>query len=141
MEYIIDHVVLNVKQTDVMVSFYRSFLGLLPIKCKDGKNTYPSLRLNGLTSLELYPPPMWTKEAINGDGQSSLHHISLVLAQNWWEDLIGRLKAAGVKIIEGPKRHEGARGQGVAFMFKDPEGNRIEALYYPEQPNETGGPK
>ena len=141
MEYIIDHVVLNVKQPDVMVNFYRSLLGLLPIKSKDGKHTYPSLRLNGLTSLDLYPPPMWTKEAVNHYGQRSLHHISLVLAQNWWEELKGRLKAAGVKIIEGPKRHEGARGQGVAFMFKDPEGNRIEALYYPEQPNETGGPK
>lgn len=53
-----DHFVLNVKNMDVMLAFYKDILGLHPERVEEfraGKIPFPSMRINSDTIIDLFP--------------------------------------------------------------------------------------
>lgn len=125
-----DHFVLNVKNMDVMLAFYKDILGLHPERVEEfraGKIPFPSMRINSDTIIDLFP------QKIKKTDQKSnrLNHFCLSFAKNEWEEVCQRIKSHGIAIIEGPIDRWGAHGDGVSIYILDPENNKIEIRYYP----------
>lgn len=54
-------------------------------------------------------------------------HFGAVLDMDTWQDLAGRLEAAGVEFVIGPHvRFEGQPGEQATMFLLDPSGNAIE---------------
>ncbi|MGR8932159.1 MAG: VOC family protein [Gammaproteobacteria bacterium] len=130
---LIDHIVLNVEDDVKMLAFYSNVLMLEPERADEyaaGNAPFPSVRLNPVTVIDLFPKTMW--EGVQAKGQRNLNHFCLSLKKADWQKLLDRLKANAVAIEEGPVRRWGAQGDGTSIYFRDPEENLIEARYYDE---------
>ena len=128
-----DHIVLNVTDEDRMISFYTHVLQLETERLQEfrsGKVTFPSLRLNEDTIIDLFPSKMWHNADQSGPGKTNLNHFCLALTKSDWNLLRDRLKDNGVSIITGPVPRWGAHGSGISIYFNDPEENMVEARYY-----------
>lgn len=133
MEYLMDHIVLNVEDDEKMISFYSKVLLMPPERLDEyraGNVPFPSLRLNADTIIDLFPKKMWRKSAREGGGQQNLNHFCIVLNKEAWQELLELLQANSVSIEDGPVQRWGAHGNGTSVYFRDPEGNLIEAKYY-----------
>ena len=133
MECLMDHIVLNVEDSEKMIAFYSKVLMFAPERLEEynaGDVLFPSLRLNSNTIIDLFPKKMWQKDSRAEQGGENLNHFCIALSKGTWQDLLERLKANNVTIKEGPVPRWGAHGTGTSIYFQDPEGNRIEARYY-----------
>ena len=132
-----DHIVINARNVDAMVTFYGDVLGFEPERLelyRAGEAPFPSVRFNADSIIDLFPPELW------GGGEQSetrLNHFCLAMEKPDWDELRSRLAAQGVDEVEGPVPRWGAHGRGISVYFDDPEGNRIEARYYPEEAEEA----
>jgi len=133
MECLMDHIVLNVEDDERMIGFYSEVLMLATERLEEyrsGKVSFPSVRLNAETIIDLFPKKMWQKGSTAGKGFMHLNHFCIALGKKTWEALAARLDANNVAIEEGPVPRWGAHGTGTSIYFRDPEGNLIEARYY-----------
>ncbi len=136
MECVMDHIVLNVEDDEKMIAFYAHVLLLAPERLEEyraGNVPFPSVRLNANTIIDLFPKRMWQKNAPARQGHEHLNHFCIALHKETWQDLVERLTANNVTVIEGPVARWGAYGTGTSIYFRDPEGNLIEARYYEGQ--------
>lgn len=139
MQCLLDHIVLNVADMEAMLAFYTQTLELAPARLPEyraGQVPFPSVRLNADSIIDLFPRALWPEAALATAGHRHLNHFCLTLERPAWEALRQRLEAAGVVVEEGPVPRWGAHGRGISVYFRDPEHNRIEARYYPDQPAE-----
>ena len=130
-----DHIVLNADDEYALLAFYIDIVGLLPdrvVLYRQGKVTFPSVRINDDIIIDIFPRSLWSKGEVPTTGKPNLNHFCLCFSRQDWEKLKERLAAAGVEIIDGPDERWGAHGMGVSMYFRDPEGNTIEAKYYYE---------
>ncbi|WP_410290361.1 VOC family protein [Desulfosarcina sp.] len=128
-----DHIVLNVEDDERMIQFYSKVLMFAPERLDEyqaGKVSFPSVRLNSDTIIDLFPKKMWQKSDWAERGRGNLNHFCIVLGREPWENLFERLRANNVHVVEGPVPRWGAHGTGTSIYFRDPEGNLIEARYY-----------
>ena len=128
-----DHIVLNVTDEESMISFYAGVLQLETERLEDfrsGRVTFPSLRLNDDTIIDLFPKTMWQNGDQSGPGKMNLNHFCVALSKNEWDMLRERLNQNDVPIVTGPAPRWGAHGIGISIYFNDPEGNMVEARYY-----------
>jgi extradiol dioxygenase family protein len=95
-----------------------------------GDVPFPSVRLNTDTIIDLFPKKMWQKSAQATQDREKLKHFCIAVSKGTWEDLLERLQANNVTIVEGPVPRWGAHGTGTSIYFRDPEGNLIDARYY-----------
>ena len=130
----LDHIVLNVQDAVIAADFYHNILELeieRLEKFKNGSASFPSVRINRETVIDLFPPEMWRKE---GDEDKSskinLNHFCLNFAANDWNRLIERLKMHDIKIKKYTDKNWGAQGIGISVYFDDVDGNEIEARFY-----------
>lgn len=126
-----DHIVLNIEDDAKMLAFYSQVLMLEPERIDEyfaGDVPFPSVRLNPLTVIDLFPKALW--EGGEQKGQANLNHFCLTLDKDDWQALLERLEANSVPIEEGPVIRWGAQGSGTSVYFRDPEANLIEARYY-----------
>ena len=130
----LDHIVLNVQDAVIAADFYHNILELeieRLEKFKNGSASFPSVRINRETVIDLFPPEMWRKE---GDEDKSskinLNHFCLNFAANDWNRLIERLKMHDIKIKKYTDNNWGAQGIGISVYFDDVDGNEIEARFY-----------
>jgi len=133
MQYLMDHIVLNVEDDEIMIAFYSKVLMLSSERLEEyraGKVPFPSVRLNSETIIDLFPKKMWQKDSTTGKGRDNLNHFCIAMSKETWEALLVRLKANNVDIEEGPVPRWGAHGTGTSIYFRDPQGNLIEARYY-----------
>lgn len=116
----LDHIVLNVADTRRSLDFYVGKLGLEPDRVEQweaGEILFPSVRINASTIIDLLETE---RSGENAD------HFCLVI-----EDDIDQLIADGVIEPEaGPSVLYGARGEGYAVYFRDPDGNLVELRNY-----------
>lgn len=129
----IDHIVLNMEKEEEMINFYTKILMLAPERLADyhsGSALFPSVRLNDVTVIDLFPKKLWSNNDTSKTHYSNLNHFCIALSKHFWNDLLNRLIANGIDIAEGPVTRWGARGDGTSIYFRDPEGNMIEARYY-----------
>jgi catechol 2,3-dioxygenase-like lactoylglutathione lyase family enzyme len=123
-----DHVALPMKNTDAMIAFYRS-LGL-PVT----ESAYLVQVYLGEQMINFHRPEVW-------QGNVSLRAPAALppcgdLCLVWEgsdESLRERLGRAEAEIIEGPVEREGGRRLAASSVYvRDPDGNLIEFMSYPD---------
>ena len=123
----LDHIVLNVADVERSLEFYERCLGLHTEETEQwrcGESTFPSLRVNDETLIELAAGP----------AARNLAHICLVTDDTELMPLMAELARMGVSIQEGPVIRSGARGNGVSIYFRDPDQNLVEVRTYARRP-------
>lgn len=138
MQCFMDHIVLNINDDEKMIAFYTQVLKLAPerlVEYHAGKVSFPSVRLNPDTIIDLFPRKLWQQTTPGEQGRENLNHFCMSMDREMWDDLVARLKVNKVFIEVGPVPRWGAKGTGTSVYFRDPEGNLIEARYYESHDN------
>ena len=122
----IDHIVLTVHDLERTIAFYSRVLGMEPVTFAGGRRglAFGRQKLNLHQAGREFEP----KALAPAPGTIDLCFIS----ETPLADVIARLKAEGVVIIEGPVDRTGALGPMKSVYFRDPDGNLIEVSNYPE---------
>jgi catechol 2,3-dioxygenase-like lactoylglutathione lyase family enzyme len=118
----LDHVVLNVIDVERSLSYYCDVLGLGAERVeawRQGDVLFPYVRIDPGTIIDLLQAPR--------AGGENVDHLCLVLPAADWEEA---LRTPGIEVISGPAELFGARGNGMAFYTRDPDGNAIELRHY-----------
>ncbi|MFN5823248.1 MAG: VOC family protein [Sphingomonadales bacterium] len=107
-------------------SFYGNLLG-----CREGRSSdhWIDFDLYGHQIVAHLDPAMEPRPVHNSvDGHDvPVPHFGVVLTMPQWEDLAGRLKAAGIAFgIEPHVRFKGQVGEQATMFFTDPSGNALE---------------
>ena len=116
-----DHIVLNVRDMDTMLDFYIKVLGLAGERIDDfhnGKVSFPSVRLNQDTLIDLFPST--SDESAPEPGKENLNHFCMVIEKTDMQAVIQHLESHGVEVEEGPGTRWGAHGNGTSIYFRDP---------------------
>jgi len=122
-----DHVVVNTKDVETAVTFYRDVLGMEILRLdefRQGKVGFVSARVSPEIIIDLRPISSEEKVTANMD------HYCLVLGPTDMKQLHAELRAKGVRVEEEVRPAWGARGYGQQFKLWDPEGNKIELRCY-----------
>jgi catechol 2,3-dioxygenase-like lactoylglutathione lyase family enzyme len=134
----LDHVVLWVRDPVVAADFYEKVVGLRPVRIAEfsaGEVSFPSVRLNDETILDLMPHSMAEgMTMVPGAAASAGHpvnHVCLALSREDFDTLHSRLGEREVPVSELSHDSFGARGNARrSFYFRDPDGNVFEARHY-----------
>ena len=136
----LDHVVLWVSDPVAAAGFYEEAVGFEPLRVEEfaaGKVTFPSVRVNEETILDLAPRS--AAERMNmlpgaaGSAGHAVNHVCLSLTADAFEALRSRLGERGVPMSDIGHDSFGARGDATRnFYFRDPDGNVFEARHYDE---------
>lgn len=134
----LDHVVLWVADPVAAAGFYENAVGLEPLRVAEfteGKVSFPSVRVNEETILDLMPRSFAERmNMLPGSADSAGHpvnHVCLSLPSTDFDALRARLDAHGVPVTGIGHDSFGARGQATRnFYFRDPDGNVFEARHY-----------
>jgi catechol 2,3-dioxygenase-like lactoylglutathione lyase family enzyme len=127
----LDHIVLNVSDIDRSLKFYREVLGLKGERVDEfraGQVSFPSVRINAATIIDLFPAERATPAPAKVD--RNLNHFCLVVGTDDFTGIVDYLQANQVTIREGPVSRWGARGRATSVYFPDPDGNEIEIRCY-----------
>ena len=124
----LDHIGLRVRDVESSLSFYTGVLGLESERVKEwrnGKVTFPSVRLNSSTLIDLFAAPDVREfTAINQD------HFCLEIKPTDLAHLKLRCTKLGIGIHDGPGIRWGAHGNGESLYIYDPDMNIVELKYY-----------
>ena len=130
----LDHIVLNVRDIDRSLEFYINALGLTPERLdefKAGKVSFPSVRINPETIIDLFPIPKGKSVQKNEEKrEANLNHFCMVIGQEDFAGIVVYLKEKEIAVREGPVSRWGARGRATSVYFLDPDGNEIELRCY-----------
>jgi catechol 2,3-dioxygenase-like lactoylglutathione lyase family enzyme len=130
----LDHIVLNVRDIDRSLEFYINVLGLTPERLdefKAGKVSFPSVRINPETIIDLFPIPKGKSVQKNEEKrEANLNHFCMVIGQEDFAGIVVYLKEKEIAVREGPVSRWGARGRATSVYFLDPDGNEIELRCY-----------
>ena len=124
-----DHVSLPLQHVDAMVAFYRS-LGLDVVETPYLVQVYV-----GTQMINFHQPAIWQREGFTLRAPAATPPCGDLCFV--WDGSAGSLGAllaeAGAEIEEGPvERHGGRRAAGESVYVRDPDGNLLEFLTYPE---------
>ncbi|MET8409995.1 VOC family protein [Streptomyces sp. NPDC005195] len=134
----LDHVVLWVRDPVASADFYERSVGLEPLRVTEyaeGKEPFPSVRLNEETVFDLAPLPLAAyMNMVPGGADSAGHpvnHVCLSLGADDFDALRTRLEEGAVPVSGFSYDAFGARGMAKrSFYFRDPDGNVFEARHY-----------
>jgi catechol 2,3-dioxygenase-like lactoylglutathione lyase family enzyme len=121
----IDHIVLTVHDLERTIAFYSRVLGMEPVTFAGGRRglAFGRQKLNLHQAGREFEP----KALAPAPGAIDICFIS----ETPLADVIAKLQAEGVVIIEGPVDKTGALGPMKSVYFRDPDGNLIEVSNYP----------
>lgn len=121
----IDHIVLTVHDLERTIAFYSRVLGMEPVTFAGGRRglAFGGQKLNLHQAGREFEP----KALAPAPGAIDICFIS----ETPLADVIAKLRAEGVVIIEGPVDKTGALGPMKSVYFRDPDGNLIEVSNYP----------
>jgi len=127
----LDHVALEVSDLDAALSFYTQILGLEVIFEKmdpEHQERFAFLRLEGgnLELLQSLHPPIPSGSSTPQAVRPSLCPHAAIATQDL-EEVIARLKTAGLPILKGPLE---IPGQVRWLYFSDPDGNILEFVQW-----------
>lgn len=124
-----DHLVLTVRDVERSLEFYSGLLGLEPVRVAEwraGEVPFPSVRVSPTTLIDLFGRR--TTEPVVPT-VPNVDHICLVVEPLDWQHV---LDAAVFTVLEGPVERFGARGTANSVYVRDPDGNRVELRWYPQ---------
>ena len=129
-----DHVALPMQDTEAMISFYRA-LGL-PV-------TESPLLVQvhvGDQMINFHRPELWQGDfPLRASGAVPPCGDLCLVWPGTSAGLTELLAAAGVRAVEGPVEREGGRGVLASSVYvRDPDGNLIEFMTYPDEAKEHG---
>lgn len=122
----LDHLILKVNDLEASVAFYTGVLGFA-VEGRDGPFTV--LRVNPEFQIQLAP---W--------GTPGLEHYAFAVSPEAFEQIFGRIRAAGIEYgptfhavgtNTGPGQESGARGLAPTLYFNDPNKHLLEIRSYP----------
>ena len=117
----LDHLVLNVADTDRSLAFYLGELGLSPVRVDEwrrGEVFFASVRLDDTTIIDLLE--------VAPDGRN-VDHLCLVIEE---QDLQELADSGRFDVMDGPDQRFGAQGDGTSLYVRDPDGNVVELRHY-----------
>ena len=116
----LDHLVLTVRDVEKTLSFYKSVLGMEPIRFGKGR---VALKF-GKQKINLHQAGKEIKptSAKPTPGSGDLCFLTSLKP----EDAMDHVIKEGVEIIGGPVKRTGANGPIISFYFRDPDINLIE---------------
>jgi catechol 2,3-dioxygenase-like lactoylglutathione lyase family enzyme len=131
-----DHVALPMRHTEAMTAFYRA-LGLTVTENAHLVQVYV-----GDQMINFHRPAVWQREGFVLRAPAAAPPCGDLCFV--WEgtaaSLRGTLDGAGAEVIEGPvERQGGRRAAGTSVYVRDPDGNLLEFLTYPEGDGAHGG--
>ena len=120
----IDHIVLTAFDVDRTIDFYTRVMGMEPITFAGGRRglAFGRQKINLHQAGREFEP----KALKPVPGSLDLCFIT----ESPLDDVIARLKANGIVIVEGPVQKTGALGPMMSVYFRDPDGNLIEVSNY-----------
>ncbi len=122
----LDHIVLRVRDIDVMLRFYGEVLGCEVEKIQEDLGLWQLRAGDALIDFATVDGPIGREKgpAPERDGHNQDHFCLLV--DPWDEDAIrSELEAHGLQVEESAIRY-GATGYGPSIYLTDPEGNTVE---------------
>ncbi len=124
------HLAIHVTDLDAARKFYGGTLG-----CSEGRSTETWVDFSFFghqLSLHLGQPFATTDTGKVGNHMVSMPHFGIVLHLPDWQALAAKLTAAGTDFVIPPTvRFEGEPGEQWTMFFRDPSGNPIEAMGFP----------
>jgi catechol 2,3-dioxygenase-like lactoylglutathione lyase family enzyme len=127
MAAVLDHLILQVNDLEESIGFYEGVLGF---NYEGRREPFAVLRVNAELVLQL---AAWGSEG--GD------HLAFALPPADFDPAFERIRAAGLPYgdafdavgnMKGPGRESGARGDGLAVYFMDPNRHLLEIRCYEE---------
>ena len=120
-----DHVSLRVTDLDRSVAVYGEVLGLDLVSRRENGSQAVFQVGEGLLVLFCRPEyrpvsPIW---------KTGTDHVAFCLDGETYDAVLGRLQE-GDLVSRGPTLNKGARGEGLATYFYDPDGNELEIKKY-----------
>ena len=129
----LDHIVLNVGDIDRSLEFYTEVLGLKGERVDEfraGKVSFPSVRINQQTIIDLFPRKDGAAQLIAEKVNRNLNHFCLVVGAEDFSGIVDYLTANHVTIRQGPVSRWGAQGRATSVYFLDPDDNEVEIRCY-----------
>ena len=117
----LDHLVLNVADTERSLAFYLHELGLAPVRVDEwrrGEVFFASVRVDDATIIDLLETPP--------DGRN-VDPFCIVIAARDLQALAG---SGRFDVVDGPDQRYGAQGDGTSLYVRDPDGNVVELRHY-----------
>ena len=127
-----DHIALPMENTDAMIAFYRS-LGLRVTENPSLVQVYL-----GDQMINFHRPELWQRDfPLRAPGAHPPCGDVCFVWQGSAESLAAVLHRAGAGIVEGPVEREGGRRVAASSVYvRDPDGNLIEFMTYPDDAKE-----
>jgi catechol 2,3-dioxygenase-like lactoylglutathione lyase family enzyme len=125
-----DHVSLPMRDADAMIAFYRA-LGLEVAEHRAYVSVYV-----GRQMINLHRPATWRREGFTLRAPKAIPPCGdLCFVWDGTADALhARLAQVGAAIEEGPVERPGGRQQtGTSVYTRDPDGNLLEFMIYPER--------
>ena len=115
----LDHIVLCVRDVESTLNFYRRVLGLERREERPGKwSLY--FGEQKISVQDARTAPGLAKNTTPGSGNFCLLTDLPIV------EVVARLRAKQIEVIEGPAEKEGATGRLMSVYFRDPDGNLVE---------------
>jgi catechol 2,3-dioxygenase-like lactoylglutathione lyase family enzyme len=122
----LDHLVLDVADTERSLAFYVGELGLEGVRIDEwrrGEVFFASVRVDAGTIIDLLETPPTGR---------NVDHLCLVVEE---QDLQALADSGRFEVVDGPDRRFGARGDGTSLYVRDPDGNVVELRHYGSEPD------
>jgi catechol 2,3-dioxygenase-like lactoylglutathione lyase family enzyme len=117
----LDHIVLNVADTERSLAFYVGELGLEGVRVDEWRRKevfFASVRVDPTTIIDLLE--------VAPDGRN-VDHFCLVVEE---QDLQALADGGRFEVVDGPDQRFGAQGDGTSLYVRDPDGNVVELRHY-----------
>jgi catechol 2,3-dioxygenase-like lactoylglutathione lyase family enzyme len=117
----LDHLVLDVADTERSLAFYVGELGLEPVRVDEWRRNevfFASVRVDPTTIIDLLETPPTGR---------NVDHICLVVEE---QDLQALADSGRFEVVDGPDQRFGAQGDGTSLYVRDPDGNVVELRHY-----------
>ena len=127
----LDHLVVNTRDVEGSISFYRDVLGMEILRLdefREGKVGFVSARVSQEIIIDIRPTK--SEDAVT----PNMDHFCLVLGPTDMNKLYEELKSKGIPMDGDVHPAWGAQGYGQQFKIRDPEGIKIELRCYAESP-------
>ena len=123
----VDHIVLTTRDKEACIRFYRDVLGMELVRFKTPSEERLALKF-GAQKINLHE---WGREFTPRAHVAVPGSLDLCfIASMSLEQVVERLNAAKIKIIEGPVAKTGARGPIRSVYVRDPDLNLVEISVY-----------
>jgi catechol 2,3-dioxygenase-like lactoylglutathione lyase family enzyme len=116
----IDHIVLTVRDVEATVAFYERALGMQPVTFDGGRRALAFGRQQ--INLHQAGAEFEPKALCPVPGSADF----CLITETPIGEVIARLRAGAVDIVEGPVHKTGAAGALTSVYLRDPDGNLVE---------------